>query len=548
MKESKQMAIRSQEPTTAGDELIRELREWLEENWDPDITVGEWWERLGLARWASPTLPENAYGRGLSRPEATRVLTEIGQFGALGPPAGLGLLLAAPTIATHGTQEQIDTYVRDIVTGQKSWCQLFSEPGAGSDLAGLSTKAVEQDGDFTVNGQKVWTSGGQTADLGMLLARTDPTVPKHQGITYFALDMNQPGVDVRPLREMSGHALFSEVFFSDARTTADAIIGERNNGWAVANTTLAFERAGLDEEFHQVQATGGGRVVKRCAPVAAFDTESQGEKMRNRLPPCRGRRHQREVGVLCPGVFESGRINVLAAQQCGEHWIFGSLRAVEIAQHTDLGAVVNGLVEDVQDELDTRSVGEVPADRSDLLEKLGLVGRRDVPLPAREGLLEQLASPLRVGRCTVGEEVLRFGLEAQPCRAALFGEQIADMGVSPGDRRERRYFVEDQPPAQMKFPVLVRVKRPAIRHRLPEILLVSQILDPVGEAGVELVRQIQELLLERIHSCDLPVEFSEDTRVLLAWRPDRRRARTWPNRSRFSSTPFETSVRRTTAR
>jgi alkylation response protein AidB-like acyl-CoA dehydrogenase len=238
-------------PTTSIDELIAEFKAWLEQNWDPDITVGEWWERLGLAGWASPTLPSNAYGKGLSRPDAARVLSEIGSFGALGPPAGLGLLLAAPTIATHGTQEQIDLYVREIVTGRKAWCQLFSEPGAGSDLAGLSTKAVLQDDEYIINGQKVWTSGGQMADMGMLLARTDPSVPKHQGISWFAFDMLQDGVDVRPLREMSGHALFSEVFFTDARVPAAAIIGGLNNGWAAANTTLAFERAGLG-------AGGGG--------------------------------------------------------------------------------------------------------------------------------------------------------------------------------------------------------------------------------------------------------------------------------------------------
>jgi alkylation response protein AidB-like acyl-CoA dehydrogenase len=251
------------------DEVLDELRTWLQRNWDPDLTVGEWWERLGQAGWSAPSLPTNAYGHGLSRGDATRVLQEIARFGALGPPGGLGMLLAAPTIATHGSQEQIDLYVRDIVTGRKAWCQLFSEPGAGSDLAGLSTKAVRQDGEYIVNGQKVWTSGGQTADLGMLLARTDPSVPKHQGITYFALDMHQPGVDVRPLREMTGHALFSEVFFSDARLSEDAVIGELNGGWAVANTTLAFERAGLG-------AGGGGAFGSGAsAGTAAGQLESR---------------------------------------------------------------------------------------------------------------------------------------------------------------------------------------------------------------------------------------------------------------------------------
>ncbi|MEY2461082.1 MAG: hypothetical protein QOG30_2912 [Acidimicrobiaceae bacterium] len=226
-------------------DIIDELTAWLEANWDPDLTCAEWWERLGLAGWAAPSLPENAYGKALSRNDTVRVQSEISRFGALGAPAGLGLLLAAPTIATHGSQEQIDLYVKDIVTGQRAWCQLFSEPGAGSDLAGLTTRA-ERDGDeYIVNGQKVWTSAGQIADLGMLLARTNFDAPKHQGITWFAMDMHQPGVEVRPLRELTGRAMFNEVFMSDARVSADAVIGDLNAGWAAANTTLAHERAGL---------------------------------------------------------------------------------------------------------------------------------------------------------------------------------------------------------------------------------------------------------------------------------------------------------------
>ena len=230
---------------TKNDPLIDEIRTWLAENWDPDLTIAEWWERLGTAGWSAPTLPEESFGRGLSRSDAVRVLSEIASFGAVGPPAGLGLLLAAPTIASHGTREQIDTYVRDIVTGQRAWCQLFSEPGAGSDLAGLTTKAIKDGDEWVVTGQKVWTSLGQTADLGMLLARTNPEAPKHQGITWFAIDMRQPGVELRPLKEMTGHAMFNEVFLEEARVSNDAVIGELNGGWAVANTTLANERAGL---------------------------------------------------------------------------------------------------------------------------------------------------------------------------------------------------------------------------------------------------------------------------------------------------------------
>ncbi len=258
-------------------DAIDELRSWLADNWDPDLTVGEWWERLGLAGWAAPSLPEHAYGRGLSRNDAVRVAENIGEHGALAAPGGLGLLLAAPTIATHGNQEQIDRYVRDIVTGKRAWCQLFSEPVAGSDLAGLQTRAVQDGDEWIVNGQKVWTSGGHYADLGMLIARTNADAPKHQGISYFAIDMHQPGVDIRPLREMTGRALFNEVFLTDARVADDALIGDRNNGWAVANTTLAHERAGL--------GSGGGHAAASAAlpgTVAGHLDQRAGDFVDNR--------------------------------------------------------------------------------------------------------------------------------------------------------------------------------------------------------------------------------------------------------------------------
>jgi alkylation response protein AidB-like acyl-CoA dehydrogenase len=281
--------------TDTATDVITELQAWLEANWDPDLTVGEWWERLGLAGWAAPLLPENAYGRGLPRADAVRVQQTIAEFGALGAPGGLGLLLAAPTIATHGTQEQIDLYVKEIVTGQKAWCQLFSEPGAGSDLAGLGTKAVKDGDVWVINGQKVWTSGGQVADMGMLLARTNPDAPKHQGITWFAFDMRQPGVDVRPLKEMTGRALFNEVFMSDAHVGDDAVIGGLNNGWAVANTTLAFERAGLG-------AGGGSEAGGAAVPgTVAGDLEKR-------------------VGDFAAGTADGGR----AARRRGGGGLFGA--------------------------------------------------------------------------------------------------------------------------------------------------------------------------------------------------------------------------------
>ena len=230
---------------------VEDIRSWLAEEWDPDLTVAQWWNKLGLAGWAAPSLPINAFGHGLSRSDTIAVSRELAAFGALGGPAGLGLMLAAPTIAQHDTPEQVDTLLRDIVTGRQAWCQLFSEPGAGSDLAGLATKAVRDGDEWIINGQKVWTSLGQTADMGMLIARTNPDAPKHSGITWFAIDMHQPGVEIRPLREMTGHAMFNEVFMTDAVVRDQDTIGGLNNGWAVANTTLMAERASLS-------AGGGG--------------------------------------------------------------------------------------------------------------------------------------------------------------------------------------------------------------------------------------------------------------------------------------------------
>ena len=232
---------------------LDELQDFLRDNWDPDLTIREWWDRLGMAGWCAPMLPTNAYGRALTRGDAMRVSATIAAFGAVAAPAGMGVSMVSPTIATHGTQEQIDRFIPDAVTGKLGWCQLFSEPGAGSDLAGLTTRAVKDGDVWHVNGQKVWTSGGQWADMGMLIARTNPDAPKHQGITWFAFDMRQPGVDVRPLKEMTGHTMFNEVFLTDALVHDDCVIGGIHNGWAATNTTLFHERSGMG-----ARGVGGG--------------------------------------------------------------------------------------------------------------------------------------------------------------------------------------------------------------------------------------------------------------------------------------------------
>jgi alkylation response protein AidB-like acyl-CoA dehydrogenase len=244
----------------------REARDWIEESFDPELSVRAWLERLADSGWAAPGWPAEWYGRGLPPDLTVVVYEEFNRVEAPGPPAGLGIMLAAPTIIANGSDDLKRQFIRAMLVGDDLWCQLFSEPGAGSDLAGLQTRA-ERDGDeFIVNGQKVWTSGGQIADYGMLLARTDPDVPKHRGISYFALPMNQPGVEVRPLIQMTGESGFSEVFFSDARVPASAIIGELNGGWAVALSTLGFERTSLGTASGQgfrLSAPGGSRFLQQ---------------------------------------------------------------------------------------------------------------------------------------------------------------------------------------------------------------------------------------------------------------------------------------------
>ena len=260
------------------EEIRADVEAWLDEHWDESLTVGEWWDRIGPSGYAHPMLPPNAFGKGYNQAQAAAVNAVLADREVMGPPTGLGKMLAAPTIATHGTQAQIDEFLPPILDGSVGWCQLFSEPGAGSDLAGLTTKA-ERDGDeWVITGQKVWTSGGQIADMGMLIARTDPNAPKHKGITYFAFDMRQPGVTVRPLTEMTGRALFNEVFIDEARVPHAHIIGEENMGWSVANTTLMFERASLGSAGKSpASAAGSGIRSVRHEPVTKFNRRESGE-------------------------------------------------------------------------------------------------------------------------------------------------------------------------------------------------------------------------------------------------------------------------------
>ena len=257
-----------------------EVEAFCDENWDPDLTVGQWWRLLAGAGYSHPMLPAAAGGLGYGQDQAALVSLVLAESGVLGPPGGLGRMLAAPTIAIHGTPEQIERYVGEILDGRVGWCQLFSEPNAGSDLASLQCRA-ERDGDeWVITGQKVWTSGGQVSDKGMLLARTDPDLPKHAGISWFAFDMDQPGVEVRPLTEMTGRALFNEVFIDEARVADSALIGGLNNGWRVGNTTLMVERASLGSSGRKppelIPGPKGGVLGERAGNFVARSMEALG--------------------------------------------------------------------------------------------------------------------------------------------------------------------------------------------------------------------------------------------------------------------------------
>ncbi len=224
------------------DDTRDEAAGWLRAHWDPELTVREWWAILADSGWGFPTWPKEWFGRDLDPVLSGAVREAFGEVGAIGPPSSLGQMLGGPTLLTHASDEMKTRFLPALVRGEEFWCQFFSEPGSGSDLASAQTRAVA-DGDlFIVNGQKVWTSGAQFADRGMLVARTDPEVPKHRGLTYFIIDVDQPGIEVRPIHQMNDAHGFNEVFFTDAEVAADRAVGEVNDGWAVAVTTLAFER------------------------------------------------------------------------------------------------------------------------------------------------------------------------------------------------------------------------------------------------------------------------------------------------------------------
>ena len=253
------------------DQIRQRVRDWIEEvvpaSWREAAARGgpaavrgvrsrneyeSWYPQFAASGLVAPTWPVEYGGAGLTPSEARVVEGELSRLnlGRLNP---LGLNLAAPALFAHGSEEQRRRFLPPIVGNDEIWCQLFSEPGSGSDLASLATRAIRDGEGWVADGQKVWSTWAHLADYGVLLARTDPTVPKRQGITYFVLDMHAPGVEVRPLRHLTGEVEFNEVFLDGVHIPDDRRIGPVNGGWTVANATLSGER-------QMVSGSGSGGV------------------------------------------------------------------------------------------------------------------------------------------------------------------------------------------------------------------------------------------------------------------------------------------------
>jgi alkylation response protein AidB-like acyl-CoA dehydrogenase len=234
--------------TAEEEAFATEIREWLRANLDPnpprdDLEWGRQWQAcLAADRWVGIHWPSEFGGRSATPVQVALYNVEYARSGAPQPVNRVGINLAGPTLLAHGTDEQKARWLPRILDASELWCQLFSEPGAGSDLASLATRAVPTDDGWLLTGQKVWTSYAAEARWGICLARTDAEAPKHKGISYLVVDMDAPGIEVRPLRQITGEYEFNEVFLDEVFVPGDHLVGDLNNGWAVANTTLAHER------------------------------------------------------------------------------------------------------------------------------------------------------------------------------------------------------------------------------------------------------------------------------------------------------------------
>jgi alkylation response protein AidB-like acyl-CoA dehydrogenase len=286
------------------DESFRtEFRNWLESNLPPERRKspfsieffaneeGEewkqrvaWHKKMHAAGWVAIQYPAQYGGRGASLTQQYIYDEELNRVGAPQLVNGQGIGLVGPTLMHWGTEEQRQRYLPKMLSAEETWCQGYSEPGSGSDLASLQTRAVEGGDYFVVNGQKVWTSDAHHADMCFLLVRTDPTAPKHRGISYLLVDMHSPGVTVRPLMQMTGDCGFNEMFFEDVRVPKKNLVGEKNNGWLVALTSLMYERRARDMTHIVRELAALARLLPRPGINGANGTEP-GPAADRKTPP-----------------------------------------------------------------------------------------------------------------------------------------------------------------------------------------------------------------------------------------------------------------------
>jgi len=260
-----------------------EARTWLEENFpkalkdnpaaqvasmmggEETAEVKVWRERMGAKGWGTPTWPKQYGGGGLGRAEARVLVEEMNRIGARNPIGGMGVSMFGPTLIEYGTEAQKAKHIPPIVRGELRWCQGYSEPGSGSDLASLQTKAEDKGDHYLVNGQKIWTSGAQFADWCYCLVRTDPKAKKHEGISFLMIDMHAPGVEVRPILLINGTSPFCETFFTDVKVPKENQWGPLNGGWTVGKRLLQFERDSISDSL------GGGSIGAAAAALSVED-------------------------------------------------------------------------------------------------------------------------------------------------------------------------------------------------------------------------------------------------------------------------------------
>jgi alkylation response protein AidB-like acyl-CoA dehydrogenase len=286
-------AIDSRPTPTPLDDFRQEARSWLEANF-PRSLIGRdnafasvegggeetaehaaWKRSMGEKGWGVPTWPKEYGGGGLGRKEARILQEEMARIGAWNPISGMGVMMFGPTLLEYGNEEQKQRHIPPIARGEIRWCQGYSEPGAGSDLAALQCRAEDKGDHFLVNGQKTWTSGGQWADWCFALVRTDPT-RKHEGISFLLIDMKSPGIEVRPIRLISGQSPFCETFFTDVAVPKENLVGPLNGGWAIGKRLLQHERTSL---------SGGGRTGAAMGrPLAEIAKHYLGADEQGRIP------------------------------------------------------------------------------------------------------------------------------------------------------------------------------------------------------------------------------------------------------------------------